>query len=142
MRRIIVLTYLLDDHPSTVGGIPVSGEGTLMKQSTGAFQYIHSDQLEVSPDGKYWYYQPASGSMSRIETSWADKALYNSSLNSNSILGEYVEPYSNTPSTGGTAIDADGNIYVSDTDRQASSKDRFEWYLNCLGSRLKIAVVG
>ena len=45
-------------------------------------------------------------------------AFSNSSLNSVSVLGLLTQPFANTPSTGGTAIDADGNIYVSDTDSQ------------------------
>ena len=108
---------VLDDHISTREYMPASGEGTIM-YSMGKPFYVYSDQLEVSPDGKYFYYQPASGGMSRIETKWLDMAFYNSSLNSNAILGQYVEPYTFTPPTGGTAIDADGNIYDSDTDSQ------------------------
>ena len=68
--------------------------------------------------GKWFYYQPASGGLSRIKSKYLDQAFYNSSLNSNDILGAYVQPFANTPSTGGTAIDADGNIYDSDTDSQ------------------------
>jgi sugar lactone lactonase YvrE len=56
--------------------------------------------------------------MSRIQTKYLDMAFSNSSLNSVSVLGTYRQPFANTPSTGGTAIDADGNIYVSDTDSQ------------------------
>ena len=108
---------VLDDHPSTSDDMAVSGEGKLMYIGNDP-AYIYADQLEVSPDAKYFYYQPASGGLSRIETKWLDQAYYNSSLNSNPILGECVEPFALTPSTGGTAIDAKGNIYVSDTDSQ------------------------
>ena len=83
----------------------------------GAFQYVYADQLEVSPDGKYFYFQPASGGMSRIATCYLDQAFYNSSL-ATGPLSSYVEPYAHTPPTGGTAIDAQGNIYNSDTDSQ------------------------
>ena len=48
-----------------------------------------------------------------------DQAFYNSSLNTNEVLGRDVQPFALTPSTGGTAIDAQGNIYVSDTQRQS-----------------------
>jgi len=96
--------------------MPISAEGDLLRDSTGAFQRIYADQHEVSPDGKYYYYQPANGGMSRIETQYLDQAFYNSTLAQ--ILTNYVEPYALTPSTGGTAIDADGNIYNSDTDSQ------------------------
>ena len=54
--------------------------------------------------------------MYRIETHYLEQAFYNPSLAS--TLSQYPEPFALTPSTGGTAIDADGNIYVSDTDRQ------------------------
>ena len=108
---------VLDDHPSTKDDMPVSAEGHIWYLGNDP-AYIYADQLEVSPDGKYFYYQPASGGLSRIETQWLEKAFTNSSLNSNPVIGQYVEPYAHTPSTGGTAIDADGNIYVSDTDSQ------------------------
>ncbi|KAI9714020.1 MAG: hypothetical protein M1820_000750 [Bogoriella megaspora] len=108
---------VLDDDLSTREYMPVSAEGSIL-YSAGKPAYIYADQLEVSPDGKYLYYQPSSGGLSRIETQYLDQAFYNSSLNSNSILGQYVQPYAHTPSTGGTAVDANGNVYVSDTDSQ------------------------
>ncbi|KAM0718662.1 hypothetical protein Q7P37_005733 [Cladosporium fusiforme] len=111
-----VARRLLEDDISTRGSMPVSGEGNLLHGPNGAFQYIYADQLEVSPDAKWFYYQPASGGLYRIETKYLDRAFYNSSLAS--VLAQYTEPYALTPSTGGTAIDAEGNIYSSDTDRQ------------------------
>jgi len=86
----------------------------------GGFLYVYADHHEVSPSGEHYYFQPANGGLSRIATRHLDAALYNSSLNSNSAeLGQHVEPFALTPSTGGTAIDARGNIYCSDTDRLA-----------------------
>lgn len=113
---------LLEGDPSVGAFTPTSGEGRFLRSSSGEAQYIYADQLEVSPDGRWFYYQPASGGMSRIETRFLDEAFYNSSMASLGVLSGYVEPYALTPSTGGTAIDADGNIYVSDTDRQAIEK--------------------
>ena len=107
---------LLDNDLSTREYMPASAEGTLLQSSTG-FEYIYADQLEVSPDGTWLYFQPASGGMSRIKTSYLDQAFYNSSL-SEGPLSSYIEPYAHTPSTGGTSIDADGNVYNSDTDSQ------------------------
>ncbi|KAI1614706.1 major royal jelly protein [Exophiala viscosa] len=111
---------VLEDDPTTKGFMPVSAEGKLLHDLTGGFEYIYADQHEVSPDGQYYYYQPCSGGMSRIETQYLNEAFYNSSLAS--LLSQYPEPYALTPSTGGTAIDAAGNIYNSDTDRQAIIK--------------------
>ena len=112
---------MLDDHISTIGITPPSAEGNFLYFEGEPF-YIYADQLEVSPDGKYFYYQPCEGGMSRIETKWMDQAFSNSSLNQNAILGGYVEPFALTPSTGGTAIDEHGNIFVSDTQRQSIIK--------------------
>ncbi|RDW76436.1 uncharacterized protein DSM5745_06428 [Aspergillus mulundensis] len=108
---------VLREHKSTVALMPLSAEGQLLRSaSTGKLQYIHADQLEVSPDGKWFYYQPASGYMWRIETKYLNEALHNETMAD--LLPDYVETFSLTPSTGGTAIDADGNIYYSDGDRQ------------------------
>ena len=112
-----VARRVLDNDPSTGAYIPISADGTLQKFATGGFAYVYADQLEVSPDGIWLYYQAASGLMSRIPTQYLDEAFYNSSL-AEGPLASYVEPYAHTPSTGGTAIDADGNIYDSDTDSQ------------------------
>jgi sugar lactone lactonase YvrE len=113
---------LLEGDLSVGAFTPTSGEGKLLRSPSGEFAFIYADQLEVSPDGRWFYYQPASGGMSRIETRFLDEALYNSSMASLSVLSGYVKPYALTPATGGTAIDAEGNIYVSDTDRQAIEK--------------------
>ncbi|CAJ2503643.1 Uu.00g110370.m01.CDS01 [Anthostomella pinea] len=56
--------------------------------------------------------------MSRIKTTYLDQAFYNSSLAEGPELESYVEPFAHTPSTGGTAIDAAGTVYNSDTDSQ------------------------
>ncbi|KAK5560854.1 hypothetical protein LTR46_001162 [Exophiala xenobiotica] len=111
---------VLENDPTTKGFMPVSAEGKLMHNSMGGFEYIYADQHEVSPDGRYYYYQPCEGGMSRIETQYLNNAFYNSTLAS--VLSQYPEPYARTPSTGGTAIDAQGNIYNSDTDRLAIIK--------------------
>jgi sugar lactone lactonase YvrE len=74
--------------------------------------HIHADQIEVSPDGRWVYYQPSSGRMSRIDTRYLDDTDLDAAS-----LATHVERFADTPSTGGTAIDAEGNIYVSDTDQ-------------------------
>ncbi|KGO46497.1 Major royal jelly-like protein [Penicillium expansum] len=108
---------VLRGHRSVVALMPLSSDGQLVRtQSTGRFEYIHADQLEVSPDGRYFYYQPGIGYMWRIETKYLNEALHNDKAAD--LLPNYVEPFSLTPSTGGTAIDAKGNIYYSDGDRQ------------------------
>lgn len=103
---------VLDGHPSTVAARPLVAEGRALVDAAGKAIVIHADQLEVSNDGRWLYYQPCSGPMSRIETRYLDDpSLVEAALVS------HVEPFADTPSTGGTAIDAAGTIYVSDTDR-------------------------
>ncbi|EME46713.1 hypothetical protein DOTSEDRAFT_169508 [Dothistroma septosporum NZE10] len=102
----------------TEGATPVSAEGSyLVLSANGDFEYVQADQLEVSPDGKNFYFSPASGGLWKIETKWLDQAFYNTSL-AGTELASYIEPHALTPSTGGTAIDANGVVYVGDTDRQ------------------------
>ena len=88
----------LEDDISTRGSMPVSAEGRLLHSPDGSFQYIYADQLEVSPDASWLYYQPASGGMYRISTKAIDQAFYNSSMAS--VLSQYTEPYALTPATG------------------------------------------
>lgn len=109
---------VLNAAVSTKAHTPISAEGRyLITAGSGAFQYVHADQLEVSPDSKWLYFQPASGGMSRIETVLLEKAFYNSSM-SEDVLSSFITPFALTPSTGGTAIDANGVIYSSDFDSQ------------------------
>ncbi|MEW1585008.1 L-dopachrome tautomerase-related protein [Micromonospora vinacea] len=103
---------VLDGHPSTAGG-PVVADGRVLRDPDGAEVRLHVDQLEVSPDGRWLYYQPASGGMSRIATRWLDDPSVSADE-----LARRVEPWCDTPSTGGTAIDATGTIYLSDLERR------------------------
>ncbi|MDQ0593642.1 sugar lactone lactonase YvrE [Chryseobacterium ginsenosidimutans] len=100
---------VLESHTSTTDNLPIKAEGKIMKDKQGNEVRIHADQLEISPDGKWLYFQPASGPLWKVETQY----LNNHEL-SETDLESKVSLFYNTPSTGGTAIDADGNIYVSD----------------------------
>lgn len=96
---------------STTVAKPMSVEGRIM-HADGKPVMIHADQLEVFPDVRWLHYQPASRPLSRIETQWLDR-----SVEQEEGAG-HVQPFADTPATGGTAIDAQGNTYLSDTDRQ------------------------
>ncbi|MGK5742330.1 L-dopachrome tautomerase-related protein [Micromonospora sp. URMC 103] len=103
---------VLDGHPSTVGR-PLVADGEVLHDPDGAEVVLHVDQLEVSPEGRHLYYQPASGGMSRIETRWLDDPAITPDT-----VAAHVEPWIDTPTTGGTAIDATGTIYLGDAERR------------------------
>jgi sugar lactone lactonase YvrE len=89
-------------------------EKKVMRTTDGKQLRIHADQLEISPDGLYLYFQPASGPLYRIETVYLQKPAI-----SRAEIEAQVIKWFDTPTTGGTAIDADGNIYVSDVNHSA-----------------------
>ena len=104
---------VLDRHPSTIDQRDMLADGKLLITEKHAPLRVHADQLEVSPDGRFLYYQPSSGPLARIETSLLDNA--NASAAS---LEAGVEVFYDSPTTGGTAIDANGDLYISDTNRR------------------------
>ena len=101
---------VLENDTSTTDRRPMYGEGKVLIKPTGDTVKIHADQLEVSPDGSLLYFQPASGPMYRIATS----ALNDASLSS-ADLARQVRFFFDSPTTGGTAMGADGTIYLNDT---------------------------
>jgi sugar lactone lactonase YvrE len=104
---------VLDNHPSAIAQRPMFADGKPLTDADGKPLRVHADQLEVSPDGKWLYFQPASGPLARIETRFLDDPSVTPRA-----LASRVQPYAETPTTGGTAIDSAGNIYVSDTNQR------------------------
>lgn len=96
---------------STTDDRPMYAEGRMLI-AHGRQVRIHADQLEVSPDGQKLYFQPSSGPMWVVPTA----ALENPALSA-ADLSHAVTLFHDTPTTGGTAIDGDGNLYVSDVNR-------------------------
>jgi sugar lactone lactonase YvrE len=104
---------VLDEHASTIDQRDMYADGTLLVTEKGKPLRVHADQLEVSPDGKFLYYQSSSGPLSRIAT-----ALLDDPSTDATTLASAVEAFFDSPTTGGTVIDAEGNIYLSDTDKR------------------------
>lgn len=105
------LRRVLDGHWSTIAQRPLTGQGRVLRDDRGKLLFIHADQLEVSPDGKTFYYQACTGPLYSIETRYLDDAAL-----SDAARAEHVKLHAATVATGGTAIDAAGTIYASDTD--------------------------
>jgi sugar lactone lactonase YvrE len=100
---------VLDRSRSTTGRVPLRAEGQLLRSPAGKPLFYNADQLELSPDGRLLYFQPTSGPMSVVET----RLLRDPAASG--MLPNAVRPFAPTPTTGGTAIDATGAIYFSDT---------------------------
>lgn len=103
---------VLDGHPSTIDRGPLMAEGRQLRDAEGRPVVVHADQLEVTPDGRWLLYQPCNGGMSRIET----RLLDDPGVPAAELAG-HVQHFADTPTTGGTAIDAGGTVYLSDTDQ-------------------------
>ncbi len=107
----------LTDQPSTTAQKPLVAEGHELRSPEGKPVFFHADQLEVSPNGRTLYYQPCSGPMSSIETQYLDDGNL-----PDSERAKHVQLFVNNGTAGGTAIDAKGNVYVSDTQHDAVLK--------------------
>ncbi|KAH8646762.1 major royal jelly protein [Xylariales sp. PMI_506] len=112
-------------YPMMYNGTLVPGYG-----AAGSTLAVGLDQIEVSPDGAWLYYQPCNGGLYKVAIEYVDATLTNSTLAE--TLGDYAIPVALTPSTGGTTIDGDGNIYVSDTNLLAIWKVTPEGYATIL----------
>jgi hypothetical protein len=104
---------VLDHHHSTTDERLMLASGQVMRTADGQEVRVHADQLEVSPDGTYLYFQPCSGPLYPIETRFLDDPSIPPAE-----LACHVERWVDTPTTGGTAIDAQGNIYVRDVNKR------------------------
>ncbi|OJH36542.1 L-dopachrome tautomerase-related protein [Cystobacter ferrugineus] len=96
---------------------PIVLEGKVLNGPDGAPLRVHADPLELSADGRWLYFASLHGPWSRIETRWLDDA----SLSPEAVLS-HVEPWADLPPTGGTALDAHGNLYFSDLAEDAIKK--------------------
>jgi len=88
---------------------PIVVDGKVLKAPDGSPLRVNSDPLEVSPDGRWLYFAPLEGPWSKIETRWLDDRLI-----APEVLAAKVEPWADLPPVGGTAMDANGDLYFSD----------------------------
>ncbi|MHC1479379.1 L-dopachrome tautomerase-related protein [Frateuria aurantia] len=108
-----VVRRVLEGHVSVDEQVPIRAAHHGIGDARRIPHTVQVDQLEVSPDGAYLYYQPLSGKMYRLATRWIDDPAI-----TEKALEAHVETWFNSPSTGGTAMDAAGNIYLSDANNQ------------------------
>ena len=83
--------------------------GKLLREPSGAPLVVNVDPLELSPDGRWFYFGPLSGPWSRIETRLLDDPLQDGAA-----LAAAVEPWADIPPIGGAVMDADGSLYFTE----------------------------
>lgn len=95
-------TMALANRSIVVDGKPVlAPDGTPLK--------VNADPMEVSPDGRWFYFGPLEGPWSRIEIRWPEDTAADPET-----VASKVEPWADLPPTSGTAMDANGDLYFSD----------------------------
>ncbi len=100
---------VLDGDKATTARRPAIVDGKILRGPDGKPVSINADQLEVTPDGQFLFFQPLCGPLYRLETKLLDDPAVKPAT-----LSAAVEFWYNTPSLGGTAIDSDGNLYLDD----------------------------
>lgn len=102
---------LLEDIPATTAPAnrPIVVASETVRAPDGRPLGVNADPMEVSPDGEWFYFAPLEGPWSRIATHW----LEDFSL-SPDIIATHVEPWVDLPPVGGTAMDANGDLYFTD----------------------------
>ncbi|WAJ28230.1 L-dopachrome tautomerase-related protein [Antarcticirhabdus aurantiaca] len=106
----------LSGHPllKETAGRPQKGfGGRLLVDEAGETSAVHSDLIEVSPDGAWLYFAAPSGPMRRIATS----ALNDPGL-TDADLADRIETAFEMPTVHGTAMDDLGNVYLADIERR------------------------
>ncbi len=108
----------LDNHPSTVAAHAMLADGGRVIRLKAPIpdshgnptysKFVNIDQLEVSPDGKWLYFQPIGGPLARVPT-----AVLDDPQASPAKVSAAVEKVVDTWMAAGSAIDAEGNIYLS-----------------------------
>lgn len=102
---------VLDGHPSVTSppDRPIIVDGETVLAPDGSPLRVHSDPLDLSPDGRWFYFGPLEGPWSKIETKYLD----DDSLSAAEIA-QHVEPWTDLPPIGGAALDRDGTLYFTD----------------------------
>ncbi|MBB2203402.1 hypothetical protein HLH28_17855 [Gluconacetobacter tumulisoli] len=104
---------VLDGHPLLTARRDMFADGRRLLNDQGEPLRVDGDQLEVTPDGRWLLAQPCSGPMVRIPT-----VLLDDPSTAPATLAQALHVWLDTPTTGGTAIDARGALYLSDTNRR------------------------
>lgn len=102
---------VLDAAPSVVanGERPIVVAGNTVLGPDDKPLQVNSDPLELSPDGRWFYFGTLEGPWHRVPTTLLDDPAV-----SPEKLAAAVEPWIDLPPVGGTTMDKNGTLYFSD----------------------------
>ena len=102
---------VLENIPATTAppDRPIVVDGVALKGPDGKPLRVHTDPMEISPNGRWFYFGTLEGPWSRVETRWLDDFGAGPKT-----IASKVEPWADIPPTGGTAIDDNGDFYFGD----------------------------
>jgi hypothetical protein len=103
-RRVLEETSAVKAAP----GRPIMVGGKQVMTSEGPL-VVNADPLEVSPDGKWFYFGPMSGPWHRIET-----RLLDDPSQSKQALSDALQLWADLPPIGGAVMDTDGSLFFSE----------------------------
>jgi sugar lactone lactonase YvrE len=104
-RRVLEDTAAVKATP----GREIILDGKTIRAADGKPLTVNADPLDLSADGKYFYFGPMSGPWNRIAT-----RLLDDPSQSAAALRTALEPWADLPPIGGAIMDADGSVYFSE----------------------------
>ncbi|MBB2204568.1 hypothetical protein HLH27_05970 [Gluconacetobacter takamatsuzukensis] len=100
---------LMDHHPSLTAQRPITVGGQVVQDATGHTAIVHANEIEISPDSQWLYYQPFCGPLYRIGTDLlTDTTITSFELDDSATL------WYKTPPLGGMTVARDGTLYFDD----------------------------
>lgn len=102
---------VLNDHPATLAPPDrlIVVDGDTLTAPDGTPVRVQSDPLELSGDGRWFFFGPLEGPWSKIETRFLDDPALTPQ-----DLAAKVVPWADIPPIGGSALASNGDFYFTD----------------------------
>jgi hypothetical protein len=105
---------VLDGDPSVTGQRPVVVDGEALKGGDNKPVMMNVSRIELSPDGKFLFYQPLPGPMFRIPTGLLDDPKATAQA-----IADGAEFWYDAPALGGMAAGPDGTLLLDDVENDS-----------------------